>query len=344
MCVIMMIDEKRPSEDMVRRAWNWNCDGGGLAWIKDGHVHWKKGLMGDAGLEEMQKLIASLPMPFVAHFRIASESGGIVTPELTHPFPITRGVELHLEGKTKGYVLFHNGNWGGWIYDAKAAAIASNCKLPKGPLNDTRIIAWMSSLYGSNFLELIDKQKGVVFGPTDYDMITGEGWKEVEGIWCSNNIFTEKQRGPNGTTIYTTNYGSTTTHSSKKYDHRRGFVCRFSYCTSNFLDNGGYCPMHEGGKYQGNGRTESTAGTGGSQPVIPFRLPAGQVISLERAKTLSKTKDQTGKRLLSKSLFKKIQAAYDDWTDGGLGQKRREKAHEKLLEISASLILDGVVL
>lgn len=186
MCVISLSNKARPSEEMVEKMYNANDHGAGIAWRegdgKDRKVKWEKGL----DLEEIQKLIAKVPMPFVAHFRIASCGGQV--PALTHPFPISRDVQLALSGTTKGYVLFHNGHWGNYKSEAMKAAQSFGQKVPTDKWSDSRTMAWMAHLYGLGILEFID-EKCIAFGPDDLEIVGKLGhsdWSQVNDVWVSN--------------------------------------------------------------------------------------------------------------------------------------------------------------
>lgn len=222
MCVIALIEDKRPSTEMVEKMWNKNPDGGGLAWRKDGYVHWKKGLK----LSEMQGMIKSLPTPFIAHFRIASVGG--VKDELCHPFPISEKVELDLSGKTKGGVLFHNGHWGDW----KKELVSMHVKLPRNPWSDSRAMALMTYYSGFGFLDVLD-EKVICFYPDGIEIFNG-WWKQMgpDKIWCSNDFF-ETQTGGR---VYGSFHDGT-------YEFQR--MCKFGNCTRrDNLDTRGYCPTH----------------------------------------------------------------------------------------------------
>lgn len=204
MCVIIIADEgKRPSTEMVKQAWKKNDHGGGIAWRQTSpitgkkEVVWKKGL----SLEEMEKMCAELPLPYIAHFRLVSS--GSLCDELCHPFEITKENLNRSEGTTEDYVLFHNGTWG-FNWSEKVLDIAlrpdNPYGLPKGEWSDTRamsyMIAWSKGNQenGHHFMDFIG-QKGVAFGPTDYDVFSGkDGWSEVgpDKIWCSNDYFWPK--------------------------------------------------------------------------------------------------------------------------------------------------------
>src|SRR5689334_9178261 len=131
MCVIMIVDrnDHRPTKQMIDKAWNWNDDGAGIAWrepSKDGkgnEVVYQKGFMSETDKKIVEQMAAELPVPYILHFRIASIDGGGVRQSLTHPFPIDNNTSNDLQGRTKGYVLFHNGNWKGWDETARIAAL-----------------------------------------------------------------------------------------------------------------------------------------------------------------------------------------------------------------------------
>lgn len=285
MCVIFMVEKKRPSEQMIEKAWDRNSHGGGVAW-REGEgdnrvVCWKKGI---EDVDEMKELCSKLPTPFVAHFRVASCGG--VKKQLTHPFPVTNLAQVSLAGKTKGYVLFHNGDWKDWDRECRQAAIMARVPLPVGKWSDTRALAWLSSIYGPGFMEFVPHQKGVIFGPKDYDIFTGSGWDKVEDIWCSNDYFVNKYN----------------VHSSWS-------ICRFGACRRKDTDAHGYCAEHRGGVAQAivKRQESKTAETGGSQQTTPFpRLNPGQIISVEVAELMHKREDKHGNKLISAKKLKKI--------------------------------------
>lgn len=143
---------------------------------------WKKGLT----LDEVQELIARVPMPFIAHFRVPSCGGP--SEFLTHPFPIQKDVPLDIEGSTKGSVLFHNGHWNSWKQTMLDASVRGSNKLPVGKWSDSRAMAWMAANYGIGMLEFID-EKCVVFGPKELELFGQHGWAKIRqegGIWVSN--------------------------------------------------------------------------------------------------------------------------------------------------------------
>lgn len=194
MCLIAIVqdEEHRPSRTMIDKAWNENPHGGGIAWRegegKNAVVRWKKGL----DLIEMQQMIKDLPMPFIPHFR--KKSVGEITKTMCHPFEVSLDASLELEGETKGYVFFHNGTWQKWDDFTLDTAMKSGAKLPDGKWSDTRAMAWLSSVLGFGFLEIIGA-KGIAFSPTKVKVFEGNGWFKHEGIWVSNLLFDTAKNG-----------------------------------------------------------------------------------------------------------------------------------------------------
>lgn len=324
MCVIMVIDDVRPSPEMVKKAWDWNDDFGGVAWRegegKNKVVCWKKGI---ENVEDMQQLVKDLPTPFVAHFRIASSSGGQIDTALNHPFPINKKVPLELEGKGKDPVFFHNGDWKGWDSACRDAAIRSGVPIPKGQWSDTRGIAWLMAIY-PNFMSFLPEQRGVLFSLDDEEIFTGPGWEKVNGIWCSNNIFMNRTRG-NGNTAY----NSTAVHDYRPF-------CKHGPCSSrDGLDHDGWCSLHTSMKPEWMKERDKKAESGGTQAVTPFpKLRQGQVISLELAERLHDQRDSSGNRLVGRKLIQKIRNLHIQRLNKGT---KGNKAQQKLLSISKNL-------
>ncbi len=225
MCVIFVVQGKRPTDEMVEKAWKKNDDGGGIAWrekVKTNAgktellVRWDKGI---EDVEEMKRYCREAPLPFIAHFRIASCGG--VKQELTHPFPIDENVPEMLKGQTGGYVLFHNGHWAKWGDYSMDMTIHLNKKTPKGAWSDSRAMAWAAGNYGNEVLNFIG-EKCVIFSPTDLELFRKD-WDMVDGVLCSNKYFVE------------THY-----YQGQTYPQT---MCAFGSCTSKELVNG-FCKLH----------------------------------------------------------------------------------------------------
>lgn len=312
MCVIMIAQKVRPTEEMIDKAWKANDDGGGIAWRENGEVHFEKGIM---TLDRLKELMMEVPMPYVAHFRITSS--GVTTPELTHPFVVAKDVPVVLEGRTKGGVFFHNGTWSGWTDKALDFAIRNGLQVPDGEWSDTRAMAWMISIHGPKLMELLPQQRGVYFSPKVCHVFTGPGWEEINGVWCSNDFFWKRS-----TVI---SYGG-----GQGYGTR---VCHVGRCTNRAQAGKDICWDCE--KKQQTQTTaltttvnsmtkqENGGTTGGT--TAPF-APPGTFLTLKEAEARYKSGD------LSKASLKRFRREYDRMASKN--PKAIAKATEKLRELT----------
>jgi hypothetical protein len=324
MCVIVSVEHEdlRPSEAMIRKMWDRNPDGGGLAWREERaeggseivEVVWQKGL----GLGEMLEIMPTLPLPYIAHFRIATSGEKIK--EHTHPFPVDARSTLALEGRTRGRVFFHNGTWKDWedrVLRAAEIVRKDGIEIPDGKWSDSRAMAWLASIYSPGFLNILaTTQKGVLFGPTDEttQYFTGStAWKEVKGvfglpsdrgIWCSNDHF------------------DTRTSSTIHYHSGYKPFCKDSCChETEKLDADGRCPQHPLKKLEAGSQ-------GVAQAPFPQKSP-GPLISVGLAERLQ----ERGR--LSKNKLKKVKALYDQLHHPK--PSRRISALKELSELSEEI-------
>lgn len=305
MCVILLCQENRPSEEMIEKAYNRNSDGAGLAWREGDEVVWKKGL----NVAQITDLAMTVPLPYVLHFRIASVGG--VHPALTHPFPIEEEDDLALEGRTRGHVIFHNGHWGDWEKVLFQTAMLAKVKLPRrGLWSDTRALTWSTRYYGFGLLDKVD-ERVVAFGPgeNETEVFKPSGWKEIEDpvtkqkFWASNDHFLE------------------TTRNFYGQQHNVGKMCRAISCTrQGNLDQDGRCfehPLHPRAlpavitNPQPNPTQPVTGPVGGVQTQIPF------VETLTEAEmrhpthsTLSKADRLQKKGVISKNALKRLRKKF----------------------------------
>ncbi len=147
MCVIAVAETRRISRDELMLQWEANPHGGGLAYIKDGQVHYEKGFESP---DELWKAVKKLPLPYVVHTRIATAGG--IRRDLTHPFPITERVKLALRGACKA-VLFHNGHWNG--YEMAQATMDQSIGALNGAVSDSRVMARVLAVQGIDARELV---------------------------------------------------------------------------------------------------------------------------------------------------------------------------------------------
>ena len=155
MCVIMISENKRLTNKMVKQATERNPHGIGMAWFEGGKVRYKKAIT----LKEAQSLCKSLPMPYVFHARYATRGG--TKDVLCHPFPVTTGNNQKLAGKVKS-VLFHNGTWTESKNTVSRMSERYSKPLPNGPMSDTRMMAWAVALGGQGLLDSSHGNKFVV--------------------------------------------------------------------------------------------------------------------------------------------------------------------------------------
>lgn len=181
MCVIFACYENYPSDLLLKRGAERNKDGAGVAWVdkKNKTVRWKKGLPSDPekvkAILSDQELIPSFPV--LIHFRSASVGEPI--PPLTHPFPVTHGVGLSLEGNAK-MVLMHNGTWGDWRHILKTFCITHKIRLPDGPWSDSRAYAFMAAYLGSSILPILDLTDRLIVLDGDSRWTYWGDWKDAE--------------------------------------------------------------------------------------------------------------------------------------------------------------------
>lgn len=188
MCVIIIPQKRFPSLDMLLRAEKENPNGGGIAWVENGLVRWRKGLTA----KEIYELGKGKRFPLLIHFRLATVGGN--SPLLCHPFPISLSVSTKLEGSIKGEVLAHNGHWGEWRQCCLNTLIRRGGKFPAGPWSDSRAIAWLTHIYGTGFLNLIG-EKVAVLSYTGKLKLFGEGWQEYEGVKLSDTRHLNANKG-----------------------------------------------------------------------------------------------------------------------------------------------------
>ena len=199
MCLILLAADKKPSQDILSKAWKTNSHGAGIAWVdeKTREAHYVKGIN---SLDELSVYVNKTELPFVIHFRLASVGG--ISDELTQPFEVTPTSDLNLTGKCKN-LLMHNGTEPDW----KKCLIASGIRIPLNegrivePMSDSRAIAMIISNHKDLQFLYSATGKFVVIGyrnETDQHAFRYFGdFTEKDGIFYSNLIWEWK-----GSTYY----------------------------------------------------------------------------------------------------------------------------------------------
>ena len=205
MCIIAICSSRFLTDNELENCFMSNHDGVGMAWAENGKVSVRKGFM---TLEEANLAYAKFQLehpefiPHVLHFRIATSGGA--SPEMTHPYKMTTGSELSLSEDTDKSVLFHNGvipNWNTSLVNLVTSKQIP--KMPKGPMNDTRMAAIMASLpdIGDEILEVLSG-KFVKVQP-DGTIIRWGKFEFDNGVYFSNTSYKWKvYRYQNGCNIH----------------------------------------------------------------------------------------------------------------------------------------------
>lgn len=190
MCVIFACEKNKfPTFKEMQLAEEMNGDGGGIAWLDEKkQIHFKKGLTAS----QIQKMIDSgmVKTPCVIHYRITSTGQNI--PELTHPFIISKESPLLQEGilpARHSGVLFHNGTYSEYDELLMKAVMMSNSKMLKGEYTDSRVLAFVSALYGHEFLNFIDGWNKFIVLDSDGIHRYGEFGKVSHGVKSSNDYY-----------------------------------------------------------------------------------------------------------------------------------------------------------
>lgn len=205
MCVAVIIPAgaQFPSYENLIAMEAANGAGGGIAYLDQDLVHYKKGITA----EEMNEIILNITPPALIHFRIPTTGGNDL--RLCHPFPISTSAETDLEGFTE-MALIHNGTFYQWRNTMIHLAVNGK-EFPDFPWSDTRAMAYITSYYGLPFLEFIEEKVAVLdkngriyrFGK-EYE------WSTKDGVQYSNMGWENKLPKKSSTTYVSKPIESTT--------------------------------------------------------------------------------------------------------------------------------------
>lgn len=145
MCLLLVGEKEFPSRELLQAGERSNPDGAGIAWIQNGRVFWEKGLAAKELFE-----FKEFGPPWVIHFRRATV--GKALNELCHPFVTDENASTAVSGSTDKGILAHNGNWIGW-HSGLMEQVNNGIALPDGMWSDSRALAWMTGMYGDEFLK-----------------------------------------------------------------------------------------------------------------------------------------------------------------------------------------------
>jgi hypothetical protein len=163
-------------------------------------VQWNKGYEDSELTTEIIDHYMALPFPKAIHFRLATHGG--TTRELTHPFPIKRGVPHSLKGEANA-VLFHNGVWASYDDRLREAIFGGtlNPSVLDGQMSDSRAMAILAQRFGLNVFDIMSmgSNKILILGER---YVTYGSWVEKEG-WSasSSKIFCEPTKPSSGVAL-----------------------------------------------------------------------------------------------------------------------------------------------
>lgn len=199
MCIILVCDEKtRPGRDMLETCWDNNPDGAGLMYIDNNRVIISKGYM---SFTDFYNAVKTVPIgtPLVMHMRIGT-SGGFGA-EVTHPYPITRDVDLlHALDVECPVGIAHNGVL---PYASEGKGMSDTVVYVRdvvAQLANRREVINSGGLAKSSAARRIlkDTSKGSRLALLDYHgnvRLTGDGWETVHhGIRASNHSWAYMRR------------------------------------------------------------------------------------------------------------------------------------------------------
>jgi len=177
MCVIIAMEEKVPSLEIMELCEKKNSHGGGISWIDNGKVHWKKGIKA----KEIHEIAIEFGPPCIAHFRISTVGG---TPKtLCHPFPIVKTSDDFLEGSGDS-VLFHNGHWTDWQKFCMNLVVNKNAVFGEGDWSDSKALAWVTAHSNHSFMHFLERQRVAIQTPKA--RIYYGSWEKKDDVWYSN--------------------------------------------------------------------------------------------------------------------------------------------------------------
>lgn len=211
MCIIAVKPQgvALPSVEILKRMYNKNPDGAGVAYAINGIITINKGYM---NINEYIKAVQKIPINATAiiHTRI-STSGGI-DKELTHPYKLTNDYKELRQTHAKmadGYAVAHNGIFGefGTMQGANdTMQFIVNYLHPLKELKDKTGGAVIDNDIKPIINKLVSGSRLVIMDVDGNYMLYGNYWHEQDGIYYSNEGY--KQRLDYSTSYYSSKYNT----------------------------------------------------------------------------------------------------------------------------------------
>lgn len=186
MCVIAIYRAKREKEENLQQMAIDNPDGIGVVFYKDNMPHYKKGM----DIKEVLEMNEKLPFPYAFHFRLVTVGENKL---LTHPYEVTPKSDLKMEGSAET-LLMHNGHWGDWDDALLNHSLNTGKDIPNGDWSDSRAMAYLGGVIGTNMLKMLTTQKIALFKKNKSIVVYGAGWENEKEILYSNKNWEWKTR------------------------------------------------------------------------------------------------------------------------------------------------------
>lgn len=171
MCIIVACENRCLTKEEFDCCFDGNHHGVGFGWRIGSTNYYKKGFM---KLDVAWEVYQTVPLPHIAHFRLASAGG--VCPELTHPFVVSAESPIAMEWQGPEKLLFHNGTITDWktMLFSIAAMIGH---LPEGEMSDTRFVALAYHYMGQDVFRFFSSKFAIL---KEDGINTIGNWRKIE--------------------------------------------------------------------------------------------------------------------------------------------------------------------
>ena len=180
-----------PDKETLKRCFEKNSDGAGIAVAYEGKTNIIKGIF---NFDKFYNLAKKIPVDAAAllHFRIST--GGGVCPECCHPYPLTNNLKdlqaTRIDFSGYGYAVAHNGIFSGIVGKPKNNDSMQFIATYLKPLQDlTGNIH--SPLIEPILNRLVDTSRLAILSKNGTIKRYGNGWEEDGGCWYSNGGYKE---------------------------------------------------------------------------------------------------------------------------------------------------------
>jgi predicted glutamine amidotransferase len=183
-----------PSKETLKRCFEGNSDGAGIAWQDGDIVRWSKGHMTfEAFYAHLETLGLNADNLVFMHFRIGTH-GGKTNPNMTHPFPILKDKDamVRLEGTCK-HIAMHNGiisKYGITAVDDPRSSFSDTVNFTAEWVADqaTSDLFFLEEEFKKACEKESSSAKYAIMGCGQYTKM-GIGWIEDAGCFYSNSGF-----------------------------------------------------------------------------------------------------------------------------------------------------------